>query len=460
MTASIYVVDDEAALTDSMVEALQPEFTALGFYTAENALQTVRDDPPDLVLLDIGLPGMSGIEALAEFKKLWPDMPVIMITAYEDTQTIVRAMKNGAYDYVVKPVDMDMLEVTIHNAMQSVRLRREFQELQDACLKENMPVIAGRSKAFQEVIETVTRIARSPDTPVLIEGESGTGKELLSKAIHFRSPLFKGPLVALNCAALPKDLVESELFGYEPGAFSGASTQGKKGVVEEADGGTLFLDEIGDLGLEAQAKLLRFLDSGEFSRLGSPKCRRVKIRIVAATNKNLMNEMARGNFRQDLYYRIGVVKITVPSLSQRPCDIVPIALHFLCALSDKLGRHFTGLTKEAEKKLQQHDWPGNIRELKNIIERAVLMAEGPEVTAGDLFLEVRDMPQEAAFGREAVPEILPAAGVDLDGILINLQKKYMETALRQTGGNEAGAAALLGIKYTTFRYHRKKYNLP
>ncbi|MBE9569362.1 MAG: sigma-54-dependent Fis family transcriptional regulator, partial [Proteobacteria bacterium] len=329
ITYSIYIVDDEVTIREGITMALEADYRVEAFSTAETAIDAMKNDPPDLVLLDIGLPGMNGIEALRTIKNLYPDILVVMITAYEDVNTVISAMKLGAYDYVVKPIYMDGLEVTIRNALETVRLRKEVQILQERYLKQNLPCFIGESNAIHDVMEFVGMVAKSPDTPILILGETGTGKELIASAIHFRSPNFKGPLMTVNCAAIPKDLVESELFGYEKGAFSGASASGKKGLVEDAANGTLFLDEVGDLSLEAQAKLLRFLEEGEFYRIGGTKKLQVQTRVVSATNKDLDSMIEKGLFRNDLYFRLGVIKVQIPSLNERPDDILPLAKHFL-----------------------------------------------------------------------------------------------------------------------------------
>ncbi|MGD1999507.1 MAG: sigma-54 dependent transcriptional regulator, partial [Desulfobacterales bacterium] len=268
---TVYVVDDEEVAREGVVLALKKLYRIKGFANAEDTIEAVLNNPPDLVLLDIGLPGMSGIEALRKIKGLYPEVIVIMITAYEDVQTVVSAMKQGAYDYVVKPLQMNTLMVTVRNALETIKLRKEIQLLHEKYLKENLPGFIGESDAIQDVMEVVTKVAKSPDTSIVILGETGTGKELIAKAIHYRSPNFEGPMISVNCAAIPKDLIESELFGYEKGAFSGADKSGKEGLVEKAAEGTLFLDEVADLSMEAQAKLLRFLEEGEYYRVGGTK---------------------------------------------------------------------------------------------------------------------------------------------------------------------------------------------
>jgi DNA-binding NtrC family response regulator len=347
VTFSIYIVDDEQTIRDGITMTLEADYRIRSFSNAEPALDALAEDPPDLILLDVGLPGMDGIEALRQIKLIHPEILVIMITAYEDIDTVISAMKLGAYDYVIKPLHMDGLEVTIRNALDSIRLKKEIQLLQERHLTQNIPCFISESNAIQDVMDFVKMVARSPDTPVLIMGETGTGKELIASAIHYNSPNFRAPLATVNCAAIPRDLIESELFGYEKGAFSGADTSGKRGLIEEAAKGTLFLDEIGDLSPEAQAKLLRFLELGEFYRVGGTRKLHIDTRVVSATNKDIEKMILAGKFRKDLYFRLGVIKVQVPALNERPDDIVPLAKYFLKEFSDKFGRKIKGISPEA-----------------------------------------------------------------------------------------------------------------
>jgi DNA-binding NtrC family response regulator len=457
MIYTLYVVDDEKALAKGMASNLGKDYKVETFFTAKTALKAIKGNPPDLVLLDIGLPDMDGIDVLQEIKKDSFDIVVIMITAFEDIETVVAAMRFGAYDYIVKPIQMDALEVTVKNALETIRLRKEVKILQEKYLKENLPCFIGESKAISDVMQFVELAARSPDTPIVLFGQSGTGKELIASAVHYRSPNFKGPLVTVNCAAIPKDLIESELFGYEKGAFSGARESGKKGLVEQAANGTLFLDEIGDLCLEAQAKLLRFLESGEFYRVGGTKKILIKTRVVSATNKNLKEMIKKGLFREDLYFRVGVVKVEVPSLNERREDIIPIARHFLVEFSKKFGKAFTGISFEAETALREFDWKGNVRELRNLIERAVLIAKGPELTLEDLSIQDPKPSVKFNLPQQGIPPVIPEEGIDLPSILESVEKEYIKEALRITGGNETRAAELLNLNYTTFRYRKKIY---
>ncbi|NJD63444.1 MAG: sigma-54-dependent Fis family transcriptional regulator [Deltaproteobacteria bacterium] len=457
---SLFIVDDEATIRTTLTFALEGRYRLADFPDAESAIEAAAAAPPDLVLLDIGLPGMSGIEALPAFKRIDPGILVIVITAYEDVKNIVSAMKLGAYDYVVKPLNMDTLDVSIRNALESIRLKKEVQSLQEQVLRENLPCFMGESNTIKDVMQSVGQLARSPDTPVLILGETGTGKELIASAIHYRSPNFRGPLVSVNCAAIPRELIESELFGYEKGAFSGANTAGKKGLVEQAEGGTLFLDEIGDLSLEAQAKLLRFLEEGEYYRVGGTRKFTVRTRVVSATNKNLEEQIEKGLFREDLYYRLAVARVEVPSLTVRRDDIVPIAMHFLLEFSRKFDKPFTGISPDAQEALKNYRWKGNVRELRNIVERGVLVSEGPELNRKDLGLEkTNSSPDRPRSAEEILRPLVPPEGIDLQGAHESLDKHFFEEVLRMTGGNETRAAMLLHINYHTFRYRRKKLGL-
>lgn len=457
---SLFIVDDEDTIRSTLTIAFEGRYRLADFPDAESAIEAVKTHPPDLVLLDIGLPGMSGIEALPILKRMDPRILVIVITAYEDVKSVVSAMKHGAYDYVVKPLNPDTLDVAIGNALESIRLKKEVQSLQERYLRDNLPGFVGESDTIQDVLQYVELIAASPDTPVLILGETGTGKELIASAIHYRSPNFRGLLVSMNCAAIPRELIESELFGYEKGAFSGANAGGKKGLVEQADGGTLFLDEVGDLSMEAQAKLLRFLEEGEYYRVGGTRKYTVRARVVSATNKNLEELIGKRLFREDLYYRLAVARVEVPSLASRRDDIVPIAMTFLLEFSRKFGKPFRGISPEAAEVLRTRRWKGNVRELRNFVERGVLVGKGPELTLKDLGLEERTVPEEPLpSGEELVRPFFPSEGFDLRRAHDQLDRQIFRQALERTSGNETQAAQLLRINYHTFRYRKKKLGL-
>jgi len=454
---TIYVVDDDKLVREGIISALESDYSLKAFPTAEDVLKNLKIKLPDLILLDIGLPGMDGIEALSKIKEISPDILVIMITAFEDIDTVISAMKQGAYDYVVKPLHLDALKATIQKALETISLRKEVQMLQESYLKENIPCFIAESDAIQDVMDFIGKVAKSPDTPILVIGETGTGKELIASAIHFRSPNFKGPFVTVNCAAIPKDLIESELFGYEKGAFTGAKVSGKKGLIEEASNGTLFLDEVGDLSSEAQAKLLRFLEAGEFYRVGGTKKMHIQTRVVSATNKDINEQLEKNLFRNDLYFRLGVIKVEVPSLKERRGDIMPIAKHYLVEFRKKFNKKFTGFTPEAEKTILEYNWKGNVRELRNIIERGILVGKGPKLTPEDLGVETEEegKTQTQKSGGASYPPLL-SEGVDFPSIQESIEKHYIREALRLAGGNESKAAKLLNMNHHTFRYRRRK----
>jgi two-component system response regulator AtoC len=450
---SIYIVDDDADMREVLSLALDGKYQVRTFSTAGSAIEAIKDDPPDLVLLDIGLPDISGVDALRQIKKLSPDVLVVMVTASTDINTAISTMKLGASDYMMKPINVDALEVSVRNVLDKIRLRKEVQVLQEKYLKENIPCFVGESNAIQDVMQFVDKVAKAVDTPVLILGETGTGKELIASAIHYKSPNFNGPFLTLNCSAIPRDLIESELFGYEKGAFTGAKAAGKKGLVEQAADGTLFLDEVGDLSLDAQAKLLRFLEEGEYYRVGGTKKLRIRTRVVSATNKDLDNMIEKEFFRRDLYYRLAVIKVEVPALNKRRDDIVPIARHFLAEFSNKHGKSFSGFSLETEGYLKNHTWQGNIRELRNLVERGILVGQGPELSPQDLGLEgiTEPLVPPTAENEDGIPA-LPDEGLDLHA----LEEHYIKEALQKAEGNETKAAKLLRMSYYSFRYRRKK----
>ncbi len=452
MDYSLLIIDDEESIRDSLTMALSRHYAVTARASGTEALAELERLQPDLILLDIGLPDMSGLDVLEAIRAKAAHAAVIMITAFEDLDTVISAMKRGAFDYLVKPLRMDALKHCLERAKSSIRLGKEIRALQDKALHEQIPFFVAESQAITNVVEMVGKVAVSPDTPVLIEGDTGTGKELIASSIHYRSPNFRGPLVTVNCAAIPEDLIESELFGYAPGAFSGAGKKGKIGLVEAAAEGTLFLDEVGELPPSAQAKLLRFLQQGEFYALGSTTMRTVRTRIVAATNRDLEGMVKNGTFRQDLFFRLAVVRVRVPSLTTRTDDILPLAQLFLHEFGTKFGKNFTAITAAARQALENHAWTGNVRELRNIMERATLMARGPELDALDLGLD-----PECTPGRDtSLAPPLTEAGMNLPAVLHDLERGYYEQALRLAAGNESQAARLLDVSRDTFRYRRAK----
>jgi len=456
---SIAIIDDEDTIRDALDIILSDEYDIRLYKDAESFICSLDKRLPDLVLMDIGLPVMSGIEALEIVKKNNPDIPVIMITAYEDINMVIRSMKVGAFDFILKPINPDIIELTIKKAISSISLTKEVKLLQEKYLQDNEPCFIGESKNIENIMDFINLVSKSYDTPIMILGETGTGKELIAKAIHARSPVFQGPFIALNCSVFPENLIESELFGYEPGAFSGAKKQGKKGFIEEADNGTLFLDEVADLSLAGQAKLLRFLEKGEFYKVGGTKKYLVQTRIVSATNKNIEDLVEKNKFRRDLYFRLCVVKAKIPSLNERKKDIIPLAKHFLYEFNKKFSKKLKGFSEQAKNLLESHEFTGNVRELKNIIERSTLIAKKELVGIEELGLyPSNNKTISIEHGLKSKVLELPKQGIDLGELLSTVEKQYMSKALKYCKGNESKAARLLNMNHHTFRYRWKKFS--
>jgi DNA-binding NtrC family response regulator len=453
---TLFIVDDEKTIREGIGAFFEEDYYLFTYGNAEEALENIETHDPDLVLLDIGLPGMNGIEALKNFKLINPYLLVVMITAYEDIGSVIECMKLGAYDYIVKPIHMEGLGGTIANALETIRLRKEIKDLQENQIRDQAPFFIGESQVIHDIMTYIEKVAKSPDTPILILGKTGTGKELIANTIHHRSPNFAGPFVSVNCAAFPKDLIESELFGYEKGAFSGANATGKKGLIEMADKGTLFLDEVGDLSVDAQAKLLRFIENGEFYKVGGTIKKKVKTRIVSATNKNLEKLIEEDKYREDLYYRISVVKIQVPSLNERPEDLILFAEYFLELFNKKFNRDLQGISKETLSLLEAYNWKGNVREIKNVMERAVLTAQGPKLTPEDLGLpELLPNKKDDNHSPLELKPLTPE-GVDLNAMRSYMDEFYFSQAMKLANGNESRAARLLNLKHHAFRYQYKR----
>ena len=441
---SLFVVDDEDIIRNGLASALGADYEVSTFCDAETALAALPGDLPDLVLLDIGLPGMGGIEALKHMKALHPDLLIIMITAYEGVETVISAMKAGAHDYIVKPIQLEGLEVTIQNALDTIRLRKDVRMLQERYIEENLPCFIGESDEIQDMMVFLRRVAKSPDTPVLILGETGTGKELLAEALHYRSPNFKGPLVKVNCAAIPKDLIESEIFGYEKGAFSGAGPAGKKGLIEDAANGTLFLDEVGDMSLTAQAKVLRVLQTGELSHVGGERTIKVDVRVIAATNKDLKKSVADGSFRDDLYYRLNVIPIHCSPLSERLEDLPALVGKFVSEFCEENGFKLKEVDPAVLQALRRYGWPGNVREVKNVTERMVIMS-------GDR-IALDDLPEYITGGSGGV-DVRRYDGMSLKDVRDEVEREYIRDKLNDYGWNITRTAQVLGIERTNL--HKK-----
>ena len=443
----ILVVDDEPA----QLELLSGFLNKQGFETVladsgSKALEIFRLEPIDLVITDQKMPDMSGLDLLKAIRLINPEAAVVVITAYGTVDTAVAAIKSGAADYLTKPVNLDELLYRIEQVFDRRRLLTENRELREALQSHHrIDGIIGEGGRMLEVFSLVRRVAPSEAT-VLIRGESGTGKELIAKAIHYGSPRASCAMIRVNCAALPETLLESELFGHEKGAFTGALAA-RKGRFELADGGTLFLDEIGDLPLPLQAKLLRVLQEREFERIGSGRPIRVNVRILAATHRDLESLLKAGQFREDLYYRLNVVTITLPALRERREDVPLLMDHFLRLFAEKNQKTIRGFTQEAREILLRYDYPGNVRELENIIERAVVLTRDDVIGKADLPLSTQELE-----GEEGEQANLPAA-------LEAIERKMITEALARTDGVQTRAAELLGISERALRYKLHKYGL-
>jgi len=488
--SKILVVDDERMIRWSIQQALSKEGHSVATVeTGEEAVAQATDDTPDLVLLDITLPGIDGIEVLRRLKAHDPSITVVMVTATEDLRTAVEAMRLGAYDYVSKPFDLDRLKVIVQNALDRHELRQEVEfHRKESVRRYGFHRIIGGSRKLGEVVEVARKVARSEAATVLLQGESGTGKDLLAQAIHYESSRSTRPFIPINCTALPEELLESELMGHEKGAFTDAK-QTKKGLFEVADGGTVFLDEIGDMKPGLQAKLLRFIENKTFRRVGGHRDISVDVRIIAATNRNLEEQVREGRFREDLYFRLNVIPIRIPPLREHPEDILPLADHYLSEFSRDFKRPTEGFTTAARRRLASYLWPGNVRELKNVIERALILGSDGPVELADLANEgepespereslgpdlrpagpAPPVPPEEPFGEEgglsategipaaADPRMfrLPPAGV----VLEEVEQELIRQALERTGGNQTRAAESLGLTRDALRYRMKKFGL-
>ena len=442
---SILIVDDETLTLNNLRKALEKE--GYEIYLAdsgERALEIMDKLKPDLVLLDLMLPGISGLEVLKNTKERGNETIVIMMTAYEILEKAVEAMKLGAYDYILKPFKISELKNTIRRALETLYLRIRIQEhLKSEKGHYYFGNLVAESEKMKEVLETTKKISLAPKTTVLLQGESGTGKELLAKAIHYHSPRSDKTIVEINCAAIPDNLMESELFGYEAGAFTDAKKR-KLGLFEKADEGTVFFDEIGDMSLNLQAKLLRVLEEETFNRLGGSKNIKVNIRVIAATNKDLERAVKKEEFRSDLFYRLNVVPIKIPPLRERKEDILPLALHFIEALNQELKRSYKKISSEAAASLINYPWPGNARELKNIMERIMSLHVSDEIKLNHIPLEIRNYKKYSRSG------MIEQINEKEDLITLEkLEKQYIHEVLEYTNNNKTKAAKILGIHPTS-----------
>jgi DNA-binding NtrC family response regulator len=447
---TILLVEDEPKMLRLLELSLAEEgFSTLSAPDAEAGLRLLRAEKVDLVVTDMKLPGMGGLEFLQSVKRLNAAIPVVVMTAYGTVETAVEAMKAGAGDYVLKPFSLDEMKLVIRKELDTHHLREENRSLREALgRKYEYPAIVARSAKMQEVLARVERVAQTSST-VLIGGESGVGKDLIARLIHQRSRRSSGPFIKINSTAIPENLLESELFGYEKGAFTGASSS-KPGKFELADGGTLFLDEIGDVPPPIQVKLLRVLEEREFERLGGTKTLKVDVRLVAATNRDLRAALEEGTFREDLFYRLNVVPIDIPPLREHKEDIPDLAEHFLKKYAQEFGKPALGITPAALKTLMAFHWPGNIREMENILERATALATGTTLEAADIQLD-----SAAAKDPAASDGFLPP-GKSLE----QWEDEMIREAMRRAGGNKSQAARLLGLSRNALRYRLTRLGVP
>jgi len=448
----ILVVDDEHLIRLSLEQSLLKQgYDAITAATGEDALKVVQEEAPELILLDIQLPGLDGLEVLERVKEIDEDILVIMVTALGVLETAVKAMRMGAYDYINKPFNLDELSIIIKKALETKELRKEVAHLRSTqSSKYGIDHIIGGSSHMHQVLEMVRKVAQSDASTVLIQGESGTGKELIARAIHFESSRADKPFMAINCAAMPETLLESELMGHEKGAFTDAKVQ-KKGLFEIADGGTLFLDEIGDMDVGMQAKLLRVLEERTFRRIGGTKEIPVDVRIVSATNQELLKKIEEKSFRNDLYYRLQVIPIYLPPLRERLEDIMPLVDFFIGHYNREFGKSVKGVSKMASKFLLEYDWPGNVRELRNIIERAIILESEETLMLEHLPNEL--VSQAGSSGSSPMSLRIPPEGIDIEDVERELIRQSLEVA----EGNQSKAAKMLNLGIDAFRYRMKKF---
>ncbi len=447
----ILIVDDEEGMRKLLARVLiKHGYDAVIAGSGEEALALVETDTFDLIITDIKMPGMDGLELLNEIKSFDPDLPIIVITAYGTVESAVQALRAGAYDYITKPFETDEIHLTVAKVFEHERLLAENRYLHEQLDgRYNFTGVSGKSVAMQQVFDMASSVAAS-NANVLITGESGTGKELVARSVHSSSARRDKPFIVLNCAALPENLLESELFGHEKGAFTGAINS-KKGRFELADNGTLFIDEVGEMSQAAQLKLLRVLQEQEFERVGGSRTIRCNVRLVAATNRKLEDDVRDGLFREDLYYRLNVVNIHMPPLRERREDIESLARHFVGHYAADTGKKIDDISPRALSCLLAYEWPGNVRELQNVIERAVVLAKGSTLTPLDFPQGLQD--------DSSICVTVPGQDGNLTEILEDFERQLIVQTLRRHAGSQTKAADVLGIKRTTLRYKMQKYGL-
>jgi len=475
----ILIVDDDQMIRWALTEALRSwgyGYVEAGSVT--NCLTTFDAEQPGVVLLDVNLPDGSGLDALREIKRRQPEAVVIMMTGNVMVADTIAALRGGAYDFVGKPINLEELQITIRNGIEAQALRKEVRTIRRERAKQfNFDQIIGESAGLRDVFALAHKVAESEVSSVLLQGESGTGKDMVAKSIHYASRRSDAPFIAINCAAIPANLIESELFGYEKGAFTDAKAR-KEGLFEQAEGGTLFLDEIGELDLSVQAKLLRVLEEGAFRRVGGLRDLPLDVRVLAASNRDLKSESEAGRFRLDLYYRLSVIQIDIPPLRERGDDVILLAQHYIRQFNERLRKRVSGITTEVAEIFRKYRWPGNVRELRNVIERVMILEDADLITtkylprgiggeAGETRLHAPSSAMQADRGESQNDQSpvdertdfqfrLPPEGVVLDEVEMSLVKQ----ALERSNGNQTRAAELLGISRDQLRYRLKKLDDP
>jgi len=448
MTKKILIADDEKNMIWALKRAFKnEEYKIITASDGEEAIEKVKSIAPDLVLLDLKMPKLNGLEALKEIRIINPKISIIMMTAHGTMESAVEAMKNGAIDYISKPFDIEELKLQIRKALDIEAMRERIEFLTEELESKTGKVIIGESSKIKDVLDIVNRIAKSNAT-ALITGESGTGKELIANAIHYNSDRKDKPYIKINCGAIPENLLESELFGHEKGAFTGAINK-RQGKFERANYGTIFLDEVGELSLPMQVKLLRVLQEKEIERVGGTEVIKIDVRVIAATNRDLKKMVEEGSFREDLYYRLNVIPIELPSLKERKEDIPLLVKYFIDKYCKQMGRSIVKIDEDALDMLVDYEWKGNVRELENVIERMVILCQNDTIYK-------KDLPKEILFtDMNSIEFILPESGINLEEV----EKSFIRQALSLTEENQTKAAKLLGITRHTLLYRMDKYGI-
>jgi two-component system NtrC family response regulator len=454
MNNKILIIDDDELVCQSLKKILIKFGYETEYLTnAERTIEKIEEYDPDIVILDIYLTSLNGLDVLKSIHSKFSNLPVVMITAYADVNIAIKALKLGATDFLLKPLDLEQLKIIIERVISQKNLKEEVEKLHEIIKEDYISKeYFGKSSKIQKIVSSVEKLAKSYDTTILIEGESGTGKEMFAKFIHQQSPRKNGPFIRINCSAIPRELAESELFGHEKGAFTGALQKTKMGKFELASGGTILLDEIAELSPEMQAKLLRVLQEKKFFRLGGEK--EIEVRVLAATNKTLSEEVKKGNFREDLYYRLNVGYVYIPPLRERKEDILFLAYAFLNEFGNKFEKKINGFEQAALELLQEYPWRGNIRELKNVIERVTILLEDDIVKEKHLMFLKPNIVQFNSSDDKFVLKI-PSKGISIDVVL----RKLIEETLKITNGNQVRAAKILGLTRSKLRYRMEQLGI-